>query len=85
MAHGAAAHGVAVAPHWNADIHVHLPAIATNCPTVEYFGPGEEDVYNFDLVLREHLSVNQGVIEVADRPGVGLVLDERAVQRFSIT
>lgn len=83
VAHLAAAHGIAVAPHWNADIHSHLAAATPNCSVVEYFDV-EEDVYNFDLVLAEHLQVSGGWITVPDRPGVGLVLDEAAVDRYRI-
>jgi L-alanine-DL-glutamate epimerase-like enolase superfamily enzyme len=83
VAHLAAAHGIAVAPHWNADIHAHLAAATPNCSVVEYFDI-EEDVYNFDLVLAEHLQVDAGRITVPDRPGVGLVLDESAVERYRL-
>lgn len=83
VAHLAAAHGIALAPHWNADIHAHLAAATPNCSVVEYFDV-EEDVYNFDLVLAEHLTVTDGWITVPDRPGVGLVLDEAAVDRYRI-
>ena len=83
VAHLAAAHGLPVAPHWNADIHVHLAAATPNCSVVEYFDVGE-DVYNFDMVLAEHLRPVGGWIDVPDRPGVGLVLDEAAIDRYRI-
>jgi len=83
VAHEAAAFGIAVAPHWNADIHVHLAATVTNCMVVEYFDISE-DVYNFDLVLAEHLTVTDGQIHVPQRPGVGLVLDDEAIERYRI-
>jgi L-alanine-DL-glutamate epimerase-like enolase superfamily enzyme len=84
IAHEAAAHSVPVAPHWNADLHVHLAAVATNCTVVEYFD-GEEDVYNFDLILAEHLAPKAGRIALPDRPGIGLVLDTRAVKRYTVS
>ena len=40
-------------------------------------------LYNFDLVLAEHLIAHDGMLEVPMRPGVGLVLDEDAVARFT--
>lgn len=83
IAHLAAAAGLPVAPHWNADVHVHLAAAATNCLAVEYFAL-DEDVYNFDLVLAEHLTVQDGQIDVPTRPGVGLVLDDDAVSRHTV-
>jgi L-alanine-DL-glutamate epimerase-like enolase superfamily enzyme len=83
VAHLAASAGLPVAPHWNADVHVHLAAAAPNCLAVEYFAL-EEDVYNFDLVLAEHLAVHDGRLDVPHRPGVGLVLDPEAVDRYTI-
>jgi L-alanine-DL-glutamate epimerase-like enolase superfamily enzyme len=82
VAHLAASAGLPVAPHWNADVHTHLAAATPNCLAVEYFA-AEEDVYNFDLVLAEHLTVHQGQIEVPQRPGVGLVLDPEAVAHYT--
>ena len=84
IAHLAAAHGLPVAPHWNADVHVHLAAATSNCLAVEWFDI-EEDVYNFDLVLAEHLTAHDGMLEVPTRPGVGLVLDEDAVSRYRVS
>jgi L-alanine-DL-glutamate epimerase-like enolase superfamily enzyme len=83
VAHLADAHGIPVAPHWNADIHVHLAAATANCIAVEYFDV-TEDVYNFDLVLAEHLVVQDGQIQVPQRPGIGVVLDESAVSRYRV-
>jgi L-alanine-DL-glutamate epimerase-like enolase superfamily enzyme len=82
VAHLAAAAGLPVAPHWNADVHVHLAAATRNCLAIEWFSL-DEDVYNFDLILGEHLQVRGGQVEVPQRPGIGLVLDEQAVARFT--
>ena len=83
IAHIADAYGLQLAPHWNADIHIHLAAAATNCSVIEYFDLNE-DVYNFDLVLAEHLKPENGWIRVPDRIGNGLVLDESAIIRYRI-
>jgi L-alanine-DL-glutamate epimerase-like enolase superfamily enzyme len=83
VAHLAAASNIPVAPHWNADVHVHLAAATNNCLAVEYFSLAE-DVYNFDLLLAEHLIVRDGRLQVPDRPGVGLALDPEAVARYTV-
>jgi L-alanine-DL-glutamate epimerase-like enolase superfamily enzyme len=83
IAHHAEAHGIEVAPHWNADIHVHLAAAASNCIGVEYFDVAE-DVYNFDLVLAEHLMPKDSRIPVPNRPGIGVVLDPDAVRQYAV-
>jgi L-alanine-DL-glutamate epimerase-like enolase superfamily enzyme len=79
----AATHGVPIAPHWNADIHTQLAAATPHCMVVEYFDV-DEDVYNFDLVLAEHLRVTDGQIHVPQEPGVGIVLDDAAVTRYRV-
>jgi L-alanine-DL-glutamate epimerase-like enolase superfamily enzyme len=83
VARAAATFDVPVAPHWHADLHVHLAAATPNCLTVEYFHL-EEDIYNFERVLAERLAPREGRIELPQRPGVGLVLDEDAVARFTV-
>jgi L-alanine-DL-glutamate epimerase-like enolase superfamily enzyme len=83
IAHLASAFGLQVAPHWNADIHAHLAAAVSNCSVVEYFDI-EEDVYNFDLILSEHLKIRNGWLEIPDRPGNGIVLDEKAIVQYQI-
>lgn len=83
IAHEAQAHGIPLAPHWNANLHVHLAAAVSNCIAVEYFVP-EMDVYNFELVLQEPLRVRDGGLVVPQRPGLGLVLDRGAVARFAL-
>jgi L-alanine-DL-glutamate epimerase-like enolase superfamily enzyme len=40
VAHAAATFALPVAPHWNADVHVHLAGASDNCLTVEYFRLG---------------------------------------------
>jgi L-alanine-DL-glutamate epimerase-like enolase superfamily enzyme len=83
VARAAEVFDVPVAPHWHADLHVHLAAAAPNCLTVEYFRL-EEDIYNFERVLAARLQPRNGEIEVPERPGIGLVLDEDAVARFTV-
>jgi L-alanine-DL-glutamate epimerase-like enolase superfamily enzyme len=83
VAHTAASFDIPVAPHWHADLHVHLVGAVSNALTVEYFFL-EEDIYNFERILREHLAPSRGSIRIPDRPGLGLVLDEAAIERFTV-
>jgi L-alanine-DL-glutamate epimerase-like enolase superfamily enzyme len=83
VAHTAASFDIPVAPHWHADLHVHLVGAVANALTVEYFFL-EEDIYNFERILRERLTPTKGSIRVPDRPGLGLVLDEAAIERFAL-
>ncbi|MFI5339385.1 MAG: mandelate racemase/muconate lactonizing enzyme family protein [Candidatus Methylomirabilales bacterium] len=83
VAHTAASFDIPVAPHWHADLHVHLVGAVSNALTVEYFFL-EEDIYNFERILRERLVPSKGSIRIPDRPGLGLVLDQAAIERFTI-
>jgi L-alanine-DL-glutamate epimerase-like enolase superfamily enzyme len=83
VAHAAEVMDVPVAPHWHADVHVHLAAAVRNCLTVEYFRV-DEDIYNFERVLAERLLPAGGQIPLPQRPGIGLALDEDAVRRFTV-
>jgi L-alanine-DL-glutamate epimerase-like enolase superfamily enzyme len=83
VARAAEVFDIPVAPHWHADVHVHLAAAAGNCLTVEYFRL-EEDIYNFERILAERLQPRDGTVRVPERPGIGLVLDEDAVKTYTM-
>jgi len=83
VAHAAATFDLPVAPHWHADLHIHLVGAVANALTVEYFFL-EEDVYNFERILKERIRAAAGRIRIPDRPGVGLVLDNEAIERFGV-
>lgn len=83
VAQAAATFDIPVAPHWHADIHVHLVAAVPNALTVEYFLL-DEDIYNFERLLLDRLQPKDGLIPLRDAPGVGLAVDWAAVERFRI-
>jgi L-alanine-DL-glutamate epimerase-like enolase superfamily enzyme len=83
VAHAAATFDIPVAPHWHADLHVHLAAAAANCMTVEYFVL-EEDIYNFERLLSERLQPRDGRIALPQRAGLGLMLDREAIAHYTI-
>ena len=79
----AAGVGITIAPHWFADLHVHLVASTPNATIVEYFPP-ETGILNFPRALHTRLQVRDGELVLPDRPGLGIELDPAAVQRFSV-
>lgn len=83
VAAAAATFDIPVAPHWHADIHVHLVAAVPNALTVEYFSV-DEDIYNFERLLTERLKPKDGMIPLPPVAGVGLQLDRTAVEQFRI-
>ncbi len=83
IAHMAACWDIPVAPHWMANLHVHLLAAVPNGLTVEFFVL-EEDVLNFERIVREPLQPVKGMIQVPQKPGHGVELEDRAVARYRI-
>ena len=83
VAHAAAVFDLPVAPHWNQDVHVHMSAAVANCLTVEWFDL-EQDIVNFDRLLAEPLRPSGGRLAVPDRPGMGLLFDDAALDRYTI-
>jgi L-alanine-DL-glutamate epimerase-like enolase superfamily enzyme len=83
VAHTAASFNLPVAPHWHADLHVHLVGAAANALCVEYFFL-EEDIYNFERILAARLHPADGQLPIPSRPGLGLVLDEAAIERYGV-
>jgi D-arabinonate dehydratase len=83
IAHMAAGWDIPIAPHWMANIHVHLLGAVPNGLTVEFFVL-EEDVLNFERIVREPLQPVEGLIQVPQRPGHGVELDDEAVAHYRI-
>jgi L-alanine-DL-glutamate epimerase-like enolase superfamily enzyme len=85
VAHTAASFNLPIAPHWHANVHVHLVAAAHNAISVEYFAL-EQDIFNFErLVTPEtRLQPRNGQIPLPDGPGLGIELDEKAISRWRV-
>ncbi|MBM3956984.1 MAG: mandelate racemase/muconate lactonizing enzyme family protein [Gemmatimonadetes bacterium] len=78
----AAGHGIPVAPHWFADLHVHLVASTPNATWVEYFP--DTKVLNFMRLLKSSLEVVGGDLVLPKVPGLGIELCEEAVSRHIV-
>ena len=85
VAHLAAAHDFLVAPHWNANVHVHLVAAVSNGLGVEYFHL-DEDIFNFERLIdpENRLDATGGRIRLPQRPGIGIVLNEKLVEQYRV-
>lgn len=86
VARAAEVFGIPVAPHWHANLHVHLAAATPGCIAIEHF-TAEKDIYNFERLLREdtRLRVESGQALVPDAAGLGIELDEDAVGAFAVS
>lgn len=78
----AESYGVAVAPHWFHDLHVHLVASSPNGRFVEFF-PGD-DVLNFRRLVSAQLAIaDGGYLELPSNPGLGFDFLEDVVDQFA--
>jgi len=77
--------GIPVAPHWHANLHVHLAAASSNCIAVEHFAL-EKDIYNFETLVtpETRTEVRDGTLIVPDRPGLGIEFDPAQVRKFTV-
>ena len=78
----AAAYHIPVAPHWLAELHVHLVASAPNASWVEYFP--NLSVLNVGRLSSTQLEVRPGGLALPQEPGLGVELDDAVVDRFSV-
>jgi L-alanine-DL-glutamate epimerase-like enolase superfamily enzyme len=82
IAAAAAGFGVAMAPHWFHDLHVHLVAATPNARWVELFPDGK--VLNFRELIDSQLEVRDGALLVPRGPGLGFRFAEGAVERYAL-
>jgi L-alanine-DL-glutamate epimerase-like enolase superfamily enzyme len=78
----AQAYGVSVAPHWLADVHVHLVATAPNATWVELFP--DTSVLNVMACFKSQLEIHNGEIVLPTGLGLGIDWDWGAVEKYSI-
>jgi L-alanine-DL-glutamate epimerase-like enolase superfamily enzyme len=82
IAAAAAGFGVAIAPHWFHDLHVHLVAATPNARWVEFFPDSE--VLNFRELVETQLEVRDGALVVPRNPGLGFRFADAAVERYAV-
>jgi L-alanine-DL-glutamate epimerase-like enolase superfamily enzyme len=78
----AAGHSIPVAPHWFADLHVHLVAATPNATWVEYFT--DTQILNFMKLLKNSLRMEGGQLILPKDPGLGMHWDEESINRWSL-
>jgi len=81
--------GRIIVPHcWKTGIGIaasaQLAAASSNCPFIEYL-PGElsESAIRKELV-KDELKMVQGEIDLPQKPGLGIDLDEAAIQKYRV-
>jgi L-alanine-DL-glutamate epimerase-like enolase superfamily enzyme len=72
------AHGLALAPHFMTDLHVHIAAALPRATYVEYY-PFMDDL------LAEGLAVRDGEVVVPSRPGHGVSFTRDSWKRYLVS
>jgi L-alanine-DL-glutamate epimerase-like enolase superfamily enzyme len=78
----AASYGVTLCPHWFHDVHAPLVAATPNARFVELFT--DDKVLNFRRLITPQLSFKGGMIELAERPGLGCDFLTEALERYAV-
>ncbi len=74
-------HKIPIAPHWFADLHVHLVAAISNATMVEFFP--DDSVLNFMRLLKKSVVAHHGELILPQEPGLGIEFNEELVERYS--
>lgn len=75
------AHQIPIAPHWFADLHVHLVAAISNATMVEFFP--DTSILNFMRLLKKSVTARDGELILPQEPGMGIEFNEEVVERYS--
>ena len=78
----AGAHGIAMAPHHDPQVHGHLLGAVPNGLIQEVFPNVVRDPL-WDGLFAERPVIEGGIMQLPDRPGLGIVLDRDALARWS--
>ena len=78
----ASAHGVLMAPHHDPQIHGHLLGGIENGGIQEVFPNAVRDPV-WERLFAERPEIEAGVMRLPEKPGLGIVLDRDALERYS--
>jgi len=83
IAHMAAAWDIPVAAHAEHEVHMHLVGAVENGYYVEYFHK-ETDITKEMFLFKQHFTPIGGLLEIPDKPGLGLEFDEEALAKYNL-
>jgi len=79
----AKAYHIPISPHWEQEVHMHMVGAYPNTLWVEYF-MREIGVRMEDRIYKDFVVAKDGFLEIPDKPGLGIELDETAIERFRV-
>jgi len=75
-------HNIPIAPHWFADLHIHLVAAVNNALFVEFFP--DTSILNFMRLLKKSVEAGDGELILAQEPGLGIEFKEDVIEKYSV-
>ncbi len=78
----AQAHDLAIAPHGNQEVHVHLVSAIPNGLIVEYYRGSTDPMWG--KMFKETLQVKDGHVSPPDRPGLGFTPNMQALAQHRV-
>jgi L-alanine-DL-glutamate epimerase-like enolase superfamily enzyme len=78
----AQANDLPIAPHGNQDVHVHLVAAIPNGLIVEFYRDSVDPMWG--KFLKHHLELRDGHVSPPERPGLGIEVNEAAINQFRV-
>lgn len=78
----AAGYNIPCYPHWMHHLNVSIVAAIPSAAMVEYFP--DLSVLNLGEVLRDPIKASGGTLPLPEEPGIGVVFDQAALDRFAV-
>lgn len=83
VAHLASCYDIPIAPHYNWDLHIQMLAAIENGLWIEFFYR-DTDVKAFDDVIQHPIVPEDGLIQLPDRPGHGVILNQERLDNLRV-
>ena len=78
----AQAHDLAISPHGNQDVHIHLVAAIPNGLTLEYYRQTSDPMWG--KMFKDTLRLENGYARPPDRPGIGIELNDEELAPYRV-
>ena len=78
----AQAHDLAIAPHGNQEVHVHLASAIPNGLTVEYYSNSTDPMWG--KIFKDTLQIKDGCVSPPKRPGLGIELNQELLNKYKL-
>lgn len=78
----AQSHDLPIAPHGKQEVHIHLVTAIPNGLILEYYRGSTDPMW--DRMFEEALTIEDGYVSPPDRPGMGIALNQEALDPYRV-